>query len=187
MAFVVAALVLVGLLSVLNLIFSFGVIRRLREHTKILDRDGHGSGGGAAADAATVMSAPGETVGDFGVSTVDGEPVARDVLAGTTLVGFLSPSCEPCKERLPKFVELARQHEPDQVLAVVVAQDDDEAAPGVVAELVGVARVVREPDSGPVSTAFGVQGFPAFALVGPQGEIIASGYELSALNVPAAV
>jgi len=184
MAFVVAALVLVGLLSVVNLVFSFGVIRRLREHTTILDRLSRGSVGGVEQP---IMSAPGTVVGDFAVSTVDGDPVSRDLFAGTTLVGFLSPSCGPCHERLPMFVEQARRHERGQVLAVVVAQDGDDGASTIVDDLVGVARVVREADGGPVSSAFDVHGFPAFAVIGPQGEIVASGYELSALNVPAAV
>jgi len=175
MAIVVAALVLVGLLGIVNLIFSFGVIRRLREHTATLDRLSHGSAGGTEQP---VMNAAGTTVGEFAASTVDGEPVSRDRLSDPTMVGFFSPSCAPCRERMPQF---------DQVLAVVVAQEDDTNAAGVVAELNGVARVVREPDSGPISTAFGVHGFPALGLVGPQGELLASGFELSALPVPATV
>jgi thiol-disulfide isomerase/thioredoxin len=184
MAFVVAALVLVGLLGVVNLIFSFGVIRRLREHTGALDRLSHGGAGGGERP---VMTVPGAVVEDFAASTVDGEPVARDLLAGTTLVGFLTPSCQPCQERLPLFVERAKEFERAQVLAVVVAPDSDEDAPAVVEQLVGVARVVREPNSGPLATAFGVQGFPAFGLVGPDGAVVASGFELSGLNVPAPV
>ena len=184
MAIVVAALVLVGLLGIVNLIFSFGVIRRLREHTATLDRLSHGSAGGTEQP---VMNAAGTTVGEFAASTVDGEPVSRDRLSDPTMVGFFSPSCAPCRERMPQFVERAHQYDRDQVLAVVVAQEDDTNAAGVVAELNGVARVVREPDSGPISTAFGVHGFPALGLVGPQGELLASGFELSALPVPATV
>jgi thiol-disulfide isomerase/thioredoxin len=178
MAFVVAALVLVGALSVVNLLFSFGVIRRLREHTALLDRRVDGM---SPFEATRPV---GETVDDFAASTVDGEPISRDLLTGTTLVGFFSPSCAPCRERLPTFVEQARDHEP--VLAVVVAPEGDEGAPAVVDELRPVARVVREAPDGPLATAFGVHGFPAFALIGSDGEVIASGIELTALRVPAA-
>jgi len=184
MAIVVAALVLVGLLGIVNLIFSFGVIRRLREHTTLIDGLSHGGAGGAGQ---AVMNAAGTTVGDFAVSTVDGERVTNDELSDPTLVGFFSPSCAPCRERMPQSVERAHQYARDHVLAVVVAPDDDADAPTLVAELTGVARVVRESDSGPISTAFGVHGFPALGLVGPQGELLASGFELSALPVPATV
>lgn len=181
MPFVVAALVLVGALAALNLIFTFGVIRRLREHEAALGRRGPGH------DDHPVMLAPGATVGDFAASTVDGEPVSRELLAGTTLVGFVSPSCPACHERLPQFVELARTHAGGrgQVLAVVVAPDGDEGAATIVAQLDAVARVVREPDRGPLVTAFGVEGYPAFALVGPHGDVVASGFEPAELNVPA--
>jgi len=184
MAFLAAAVTVVGALGVVNLIFSLGVIRRLREHTEILDR--LAAGGGAQGDS--VMLPPGETVGDFVATTVDGEQLSREELADTTLVGFFSPDCEPCKERLPQFVDYAEHHQGGrrQVLAVVVADDEDGAGP-VVAELASVARVVREVGAGPVPRAFGVHGFPAFALVESGGVVRASGYELSALAGPAAV
>ena len=44
MPVVTAGLVLVGLLGLVNLLFSVGVVRRLREHTKVLDQLGGGSG-----------------------------------------------------------------------------------------------------------------------------------------------
>ncbi len=184
MALLVAAVTVVGALGVVNLIFSLGVIRRLREHTEILDR--LAAGGGAQGES--VMLRPGETVGDFVATTMDGERVSRGALVGSTLVGFFSPDCAPCEERLPEFVDHAEHHPGGrrQVLAVIVAQDEDTAGP-VVAELASVARVVRDVGAGPVPRAFGVHGFPAFALVEPGGMVRASGYELSALAEPAAV
>jgi hypothetical protein len=184
MALLVAAVTVVGALGVVNLIFSLGVIRRLREHTELLDR--LTAGGGAQGDS--VMLPPGETVADFVATTMDGERVSRGELVGSTLVGFFSPDCEPCKERLPQFVDHAEHHPGGrrQVLAVIVAQDEDTARP-VAAELASVARVVRDVGAGPVPRAFGVQGFPAFALVEPGGMVRASGYELSALAEPAVV
>src|SRR6266508_4237143 len=75
-AFLAAAVTVVGALGVVNLIFSLGVIRRLREHTEILDR--LAAGGGAQGDS--VMLPPGETVGDFVATTVDGEQLSREEL-----------------------------------------------------------------------------------------------------------
>jgi hypothetical protein len=56
-----------------------------------------------------------------------------------------------------------------------------------VADLTGAAIVVLEPPDGPVARAFGVRGFPAFALVGDGGRIEATGTELTALPVLVAV
>jgi hypothetical protein len=178
MAFSVAVVAAVGVLGVVNLVLSFGVIRRLRDHTELLNQLA-----GRRDEEETVMMRPGETVGAFAGTTVDGEAVSLGDLVGTTLVGFFSPRCTPCVERLPMFVEHARQHQGagQQVIAVVVGDDDDDNAGPLVATLAGVARVVRDVDSGPMSTAFGVQGFPAFALVESDGVVRASGHELSAL------
>lgn len=181
MEFLVVALVALSLLGVVNLVFSFGVIRRLREHTELLDRLSVGAAGGSDA-----MIAPGGTVGEFTATTVDGEPVSRDLLADTTLVGFFSPSCVSCRQGLGQFVEYARAHPGgrDQALAVVIAHDDSAAAP-MIAELADVVRVVRDGDGGPVQKAFGVQGLPAFGLIKSDGVVVASGRDLSTLPVAA--
>jgi hypothetical protein len=41
MAFLAAELVIVGVLCVLNLLLTFGVIRRLREHEELISRSAH--------------------------------------------------------------------------------------------------------------------------------------------------
>jgi thiol-disulfide isomerase/thioredoxin len=178
MAFLAAAVVLVGALSLLNLVFTFGVIRRLREHTEILDRLDPG--------AHSVMLEPGQPVADFSAITVDGQPVSANWTDGGTLVGFFSPTCAPCQTQLPTFVDNAKHHRGGRefVLAVVVGDSDEAAAP-LVADLGGVARVVREADGGQLSTAFGVRGFPAFALVEPSGQVGASGSDILAVTVSA--
>lgn len=178
MPVLISVTVLVGALALVDLVLTFGVVRRLREHTELLDRL---SGNGP------VMTPAGGTAADFAATTANGEPVSRDLLSGTTLLGVLSPDCPACREKLPRFAELARDHPGGrgQVLAVVVAPSDDEAAP-VVAELAGVARVVRDAGGGPVTSAFAVHGYPAFALLGPGGTVLASGSDLAEL-APAAV
>jgi thiol-disulfide isomerase/thioredoxin len=175
---VVAALVLVGLLCLVNLLFSFGVVRRLREHTKILDRLGGGTG--------PLVLEPGKTVAEFAATTVDGEPVSVRTGDGPLLVGIFALGCEPCATKLPSFVEYAREHPGgrDRVLAVVLGPDE-EAATSYVADLIGVARVVRGVEGDPLPTAFGVRGFPAFALVGTDGVVLASGTEIAEVSAAA--
>jgi thiol-disulfide isomerase/thioredoxin len=178
MALLAAAVVVVGIIGLLNLLFTFGVVRRLREHTEALN--------GLERPSATVMLEPGKTVVDFTAVTVTGEPTSLDSLnrAGSpALVGFFSPNCPPCETKLPAFVEYARQYPGGQsrVLAVVVG-DDDEAASKFVNALGETAGVVRDIRGGPVYKAFGVRGTPAFALVDASGAVLASGSEVSEVS-----
>ena len=158
MAYLVAAVVLVGAIATVNLLLTVGVVRRLREHTAELAarRDD------PAGPAGLPVGAP---VGEFAATGVSGRPVTRAMLDRPALVGFFSPGCAPCKEKLPDFVAQAarRPGGPDAVLAVVVG-DPAEAAESVAA-LRPVATVVVEPEDGPLQWAFAIGGFPTFVLV----------------------
>jgi thiol-disulfide isomerase/thioredoxin len=96
-----------------------------------------------------------------------------------TLIGFFSPGCGPCNERLPEFVARARRAPAGRTVAVVVG--DGEHADDMVATLTAVTSTVVEPRGGTLATTFGVKGFPAFALVGDGGRIEASGTDLASI------
>ena len=83
-------------------------------------------------------------------------------------------------------LKYAREHPGgrDRVLAAVLGPDE-EAATSYVADLIGVARVVRGTEGDPLPTAFGVRGFPAFALVGTDGVVKASGTDLGEVSAAA--
>ena len=177
MAYLAAATVLVGLLAAVNLLLTVGVVRRLREHTaELADLRSQGSPGVGAG----VAHPAGARVGDFTATSVDHRPVASDTLGDRPLVGFFSPNCGPCKERLPGFIAYAssRTGGPGAVLAVVAGTAEESEA--TVEQLRQVATVVVEPDQGPVQKAFGVVGFPAFVLV-DDGWVAASDFDLSPL------
>lgn len=167
MSYLAAAVVLVGLLGIVNLLLSFGVIRRLRQHSEQLAHQ--------AADAAPsgpLMLGRGQSV-----PPVDG-------YTGQTLVGFFSPTCTACHERLPSFLASARELTgPSTVLAVIAGSGDPAE---LEAALSPVARVVTEPADGPLSTAFEVRGFPSFLLIGADRTVIGSGLSMSELPVHAA-
>jgi hypothetical protein len=156
--FLTAAVVVVGVIAAVDLLLTFGVIRRLREHTELI-------GSGGARPGAPTMVEPGRSIAPFDATTTDGAPISRDGLAGTTLIGVFGAGCSACEEQLPKFVESAGTFPggPAQVLAVVTAADSTAAAP-YVDQLTGVATVVREAPGGPLLTALGISGFPAFAI-----------------------
>jgi AhpC/TSA family len=186
MIYIVAAVVLVGVLATLNLMFTLAVIRRLREHTQQLA--GLASGEGLPADA---MKAVGEQVGEFAAVAIDGATVSRDSLADPTVFGFFTPSCSPCRENAPGFAEHVERMPggPDRALAVVVG-GEQEAAEFAATYLKGVVRVVVEADSvelGPMVNAFEVRAFPSFFLLDGQGVVTATANSAANLPVPAAV
>jgi hypothetical protein len=182
MPYLAAATALVGAVALTNLLLTFGVIRRLREHTELLSR----SGGSAGAPGRLVRPA-GARVDEFVAHTVDGEPVGRDLLRGQTLIGFFSPGCRACEERMPAFVTLARALPGgrSRVLAVIVGPSEEAAA--YRERVAPVARVVvQEEFDGPLTQALDVVGFPAFALVAEDGEILGSGLSPADLPLPGA-
>ncbi|MBP8531683.1 hypothetical protein GWI24_00265 [Streptomyces sp. MK37H] len=163
MPVLISAVVLVGALCSLDLILTLGVIKRLREHGELL--------AARAVDRPRSAIELGEQVGEFATHTVDGEPLSRATMTGTTLVGFFTPTCGPCKEQLPKFMEYARTMPGgrDRVLAAVVG-DEDLAAP-MVAELRSVAKVVTQTrNEEPMGAAFEIMAFPTVLMVAPDAE-----------------
>jgi thiol-disulfide isomerase/thioredoxin len=159
----VAVVVLVGSLCLLNLVFTLGVVRRLREHSELLGRRPGMTPAGPSALTVGVRA------GDYAATTTAGERVARNLLDSDTLVAFLTPGCAPCAERLPTLVRTAREWPAGQTLVVVAG--DPESAADYVEALAPVARVVREPRGGAVARAFGVQAFPQFGVVDRDGVV----------------
>ncbi|WP_331767261.1 hypothetical protein [Embleya sp. NBC_00896] len=164
MPFLIAAVVLVAALCLLNLLLTFGVIRKLRAQA-----DNH-----PAADVGDLVLAAGSTVPEFSAVTTAGDTVSRQSL-GETLFGFFSPSCGACKERLPVFVEAARAagrtgHQ--SVLAVL--HGDEIETREQVAALAGVAQIVIESEDGPLGQGFAVTGYPVFGLIDAAGTVTAT-------------
>jgi thiol-disulfide isomerase/thioredoxin len=170
MPYLTAAVVLVGVLGLLNLVLTVGVIRRLR---------GEGASTMVDGDGVEVTPNVGDEIGDFLTSTVDGEPVSRASMAGT-LVAFLSPTCPPCRAAVPDLVRYADGPGAGQVTAVVTGDEHEVAS--LVSTLGPVARVITEEPFGPVSTAFAVRSFPTFCRVTGDATVAAVGFTLSAVT-----
>jgi hypothetical protein len=166
MVYLTAAIVLVGVLCVLNLLLMYGVIRRLRVHADLLAQRGAG--------APDVIAGAGSVVGTFTASTVEGNVLNVEDLAPGTMVGFFSPGCSACVEKVPRFVDAAaRAGGQDRALAVVVGSED--GAVGYVSSLSPKATVVVESHGSAIEKAFAVKGYPAFALIGADGMVTVSG------------
>jgi len=173
-----AAVAVVAAICLLNLLLTFGVIRRLRDHDQRL--------------AETMQSrqhrlAPGAPIGSFTATATDGQSVATAALAPQTLVGIFSSSCEPCREQLPLFVEFASglPGGREQVLAVVCGPAQD-AGP-LSEQLEPVARVVIEEFGGELAEAFATMAFPSMFVTDGEGAVQSSGAAVSQLRLAAAV
>ncbi|MFC5831181.1 TlpA family protein disulfide reductase [Nonomuraea insulae] len=156
---------LVGVVALLDLVLTVGVIRRLREHTQMFSE---------MTDSGEVMAEAGSEIAAFDAIATDGGRVENP-----KLIGVFSPGCPACEERMPLFVDRAAGHDRASVLAVIAGADD--AAAQYRSRLEPVARVVVEQPGGTVTTALQVKGFPAFAVL-DGSLVVASGTNLDALD-----
>ena len=103
------------------------------------------------------------------------------------MIAFLSSFCSVCPERVPPFVEYLSSHRigRDNVLAMVAGSITD--PPPYLDRLAEVAQVCFEPVDGEVARAFGVKGFPVFAVLDASGALITSGHDPAQLAEPATV
>jgi hypothetical protein len=179
---VLTALICVTLLLLLNLALTFGTIRRLRDHTRLLSLRG-----ASGVPETPLIAPPGSTVRDFRAPALDGRTLDLESLRGPALVGFFSTECGGCREGATTFVQyaeaFAREVEggTSQILSVIAGQS---GGTELLTELRHAGQIILEPEGGPVQEAFQVTGFPAFCLLGAGGQVIASGFDLRSLPLP---
>lgn len=165
MAYLIAAVALVGAVSLLDLLLTVGVIRRLRAL--------NGYAGRARAGGPGLLPL-GATVTGFSTRTVDGVPITAGSLASPTVVGLFSTECGLCGEQAPRLAALVERagYPSNQVLGVVVG--DPSATRPFLDALRERARLVVEPVGGPVSAAFSAVTFPTFYLIDAAGTVRAA-------------
>ncbi|MFJ8250393.1 redoxin domain-containing protein [Streptomyces sp. NPDC094466] len=176
-----AAVLAVGALAMVDLVLTVGVVRRLREHSDLLRQVSVPAA--ALPGGMSGIAAVGTPVPSFTAGPSDSPVTDRDLTDGA-LVAFFSPTCEPCRDRLPGFVAryADRPEEARQVLAVVVDESHSSHGPGMpgadtgsmAAALAAVVPTVQESYDGPVTTAFAARAFPSCVRVGngPDGGLV---------------
>ncbi|MCW6005689.1 redoxin family protein [Micromonospora sp. CPCC 205371] len=168
MPYVVAAVVLVGAVSVLNLILITAVVRRMR----VYEQDRTAAPGRIPYDVLGGLP-PGSALPRFTGAVAGGGTVTdRDVRGRAAAVAFLSSDCPGCLERAPDFAAAARTALAGGGRAVAVIIEGAEPVDALTAA-VGPATVVYEPvdRSGPMTRAFGVKTFPTFFVVDAAGTV----------------
>jgi hypothetical protein len=170
--YLAAAVTVAIVCTVLNLLLTFGVIRKLREHDSLIAA---AAAPGPGHSDATLPA--GATVATVGATTLDGRAVSSTRADGAMLVGFFSPGCQPCEERIGDFL---RYRERTGVAALAVVVDDGDTGPHV-SRLSGQVDVVVEPANGAFGTAFRVTSYPALCLVDSAGVVLSGGNTFSEL------
>jgi len=163
-----AAVIFVGCLCLLDLLLTFGVLRRLREHAELL--------AGAAPGLAV-----GERPANFVAVSTAGQTISGP--SGLRMAAFFSSSCSVCPGKVAPFLNYVATagFSPDGVLAVVATETE---ASDYVADLSGAASVCVEPQGGSVGNAFQLKGFPSFFLLNADGVIVASAFDPDSLPEP---
>lgn len=153
MPFLIAAVVLVGLLCLFDLLLTFAVLRRLRRHTAELER--------LASEPRTLPYDP-----SFLVGRTLPESATRAV-PSPRLVAFFDADCGACHEHAPAFAAQAR---PDTSLAFITGEGRQ--AQNLVDVVGGVSAVVVAEEAAAVAADLGIQAFPMFLLVDADGRIV---------------
>src|SRR6185369_4424117 len=118
MPIVVAAIAVLTGLVLLNLLLTFGVIRRLREHSEQL-----------AASAPPRTLPVGAAVPEFTATTEQGRVVSTATLRSHgALVAFMASDCTACTEQLPAVRETIAAANGAVLLVITHLRTPDDAA-----------------------------------------------------------
>jgi hypothetical protein len=163
MTFLIAAVVLVGLLCVFDLLLTFAVLRRLREHAAELAR--------LAGQTQFTPYDPAVLVGrTLPWTEADGADRPQ-------LVAFFDVNCDACHEHAPQFADTAGTQAAMAVVSGAGPRADD-----LVQVVAGVSSVITAERADSLVKAVGIEAFPTFLRVGPEGTIVAAQTELAALT-----
>lgn len=159
-------------LTVLNLVLLFAVIRRLRTAEA-----GHGT-------AQLTLPEAGAPIGSFLTAAMDDSVLSEEQLADDFVVAFVSPTCGPCKTQLADFRATPRSA-PERTVFFVNGSANDAQSAEFAASLAGLGRVAYAAVGDAASTAFGgVDSFPTLLRTGG-GKIAATGRTWDAILAPA--
>lgn len=176
MASILLAFVILLLLVVaLNLTMTFALTRQLR----MLE---------AAAPAAGSLALPvvGERIGNFRVTTIDGEKISERQLANiNAIAAFVMPGCEPCHKIVGQLRGGGLPFAGDKFM-FVAGESNDAATVELARSLTSIGRVaVISPDGAAAAAFGGVTGYPTLLRL-ESGIIRSAGRSLTAVAGPSA-
>lgn len=160
MAYVVAAVVVLAVLVVLNLLLTFAVLRRLRIHEERLATPG--------------ATRPGDR------DELIGRQLPQYASTGATrLVAFFSAGCAPCVEQAAEF---AGHPDADRVAILVLGLAPEAERQRLRTALGDAPTVIGEPTGDALAGELGVHSFPQLLLLDQSGTVVAARHSLAALS-----
>ncbi|MFJ5712133.1 TlpA family protein disulfide reductase [Streptomyces sp. NPDC093105] len=161
----VAAVVLIGCLSVFNLFLLLALARRV-------SASGHSGDGEYVSDAPENNLPDGSPVPEFRTHTHSGEEIDRNSVANGSVIGFLSTTCGPCVEQAPEFARMAKDFPGGRDHVLVFLKGGGPERQRMIDLLDPVARVVTEAaGSEGASASFGIVRWPSYLDVDAEGRI----------------
>ncbi|MFC9733808.1 TlpA family protein disulfide reductase [Streptomyces roseolus] len=160
----VAAVVLIGCLSVFNLFLLLALARRTSVSA--------GNSGGYVSDAPENTLPDGSPVPEFHAHAHSGEEIDRNSVANGSVIGFLSTTCTPCVEQAPEFAAMAKEFPGGRDHVLVFLKGGGPERQRMIELLDPVARVVTEAaGTGGASASFGIVRWPSYLDVDAEGRI----------------
>lgn len=158
MSVLAAAVAVLTVVTLVNLLLLLGVVRRLRTSApppRPVDPFGLGA-------AEPLVLPAGSPLPDVRLPGADGALLELRALAGDrVLMAFLSEGCGSCHLELPRIRDLAARAAADGA-AVVVVVLTEHGDPELEEPFAGIATVTRDGLLGPLSRKFGITSFPSY-------------------------
>ncbi|MFC4907689.1 TlpA disulfide reductase family protein [Actinomadura gamaensis] len=173
MIFAVVALVLVGVVGVLNLALLLVMLRRWRE-LEGAELPSAGAAGVRIIDRIPSFSAP----------ALDGGTVTeRSLLGRESLVGFFSLTCKACVTAVPVFAEHAERLRATGGTSLAIVHGDGAAKTDLAAKLRDAMDIVIAEDAkAELSQRFGAKHYPTYAWYDATGTVTSAGVGVAALR-----
>ena len=120
----------------------------------------------------------GDGAPDFVVTTLDGEEISLESLAGkAVVVNFWNSWCLPCKQEEPALKEFYERHRDEADFAMVgIIRDDTKKAAGSAVDERGIEWPMGWDPGGRAALDFGTRGQPETYAITPDGLIAGTQY-----------
>jgi hypothetical protein len=174
-AVLIAVITVVGLIALVDLVLTYGLIRRVNSIQAQPHSTDHG-----------LEPAVGHRIGDFAASASDNREITEREFKGSEIFAvFVMVGCGPC-HRLTE--ELSRVAPPEMPLLLFIASSpgEDEETARIAAQVPFAAAVCVIEATGVVTEAFGVTGFPTVIRAG-ESIVRATGLSLASVQTRRAV
>lgn len=162
-----AAVVVLAVLLLVDLVLTFAIIRRLREtETKLIEMN-------TPPEAGLPVGA---RMPDF--AAADGTLSSAELAGGPALIGFFSAGCRHCPAQAEHLADRAEDLNTQGVRVVSVLSVGDGATDELSPTLRKAGHLITESEPSAVAVRFQEAATPSFLLFGDDGRLLSRGHDL---------